>query len=404
MTDNFVSALDGVKVLDLTEERGLYAGKMLADLGAEVTLIEKPGGGKARQTVPFKDDKPGTENSLSFLYFNTNKRGITLDLDKPAGQDIFKHLVKRADMVIEDGEIGRMHSLGLDYPVLQELNRGIIMASVTGFGQTGPYRNYKAPDIVSFAMGGTMNASGPPNEPPIVAPSVQSYYSASVVSVYGMLAALFLRMSTGEGQLVDVSAHEAMAIFSANALMTYSNTSQIARRNGSQFGAVPGRIFPCADGHVHILTIRPYHWQGFLDVLKAANPDMSITGEEWTDAGLRMQNVDIIDAHTMEFTMTHNKMEIAELLQAKEVPCTPVNTPAEFCQDPHIKERGFIIEIEHPVIGRHGYFSPPYRLSKTPCSIRRPAPLLGQHNREVYCGELGYNSDELAKLTAEGII
>ncbi|OGO22188.1 MAG: hypothetical protein A2Z28_01270 [Chloroflexi bacterium RBG_16_51_9] len=403
MTDNSTSALDSVRVLDLTEERGLYAGKMLADFGADVIKIEKPEGSKARRTGPFKDDVPGLENSLYFLYFNTNKRGITLDVDMPAGQDIFKQLVKRVDVVIEDAEVGRMQSIGLDYPVIRELNPGIIMASVTGFGQTGPYRNYKAPDIVSFAMGGLMNASGPADEAPVVAPSVQSYYSASIASVYGILAALFLRMSTGEGQLVDVSAHEVMAIFSGNGLMSYSNTAQIARRNGSQFGAVPGRIYPCMDGYVHILTVRPNHWQGFLEVLRMGNLDMSV-GEEWNNAGFRNSNVDIIDAHVTEFTMTRTKMEITELCQAKGVPCTPVNTPLEFARDSHVKERGLIIKIEHPVIGRHSYFSPPYRLSKTPCRIRRSAPLLGEHNREVYYGELGHTDKELAKLKSAGII
>lgn len=402
MADN-ATALSGIRVLDLTEERGLYAGKMLADMGADVILIEKPGGGKARQTAPFKDDIPGLENSLCFLYFNTNKKGITLNVDTPKGQDIFKALVKRADIVIEDGEVGRMQSIGLDYPVLRELNRGIIMASVTGFGQTGPYRNYKAPDIVSFAMGGMMNNSGSANQPPVVAPSVQSYYSASITAVYGILAVLFLRMSTGEGQFVDVSAHEIMAVFSGNGLMSYSNTSLISRRSGSQFGAVPGRIYPCRDGHVHILTVRPNHWQGFLDVLRVDNPGI-LEGDEWNNGTFRNSHVDIIDAYVTEFTMKHDKMEITELCQAKGVPCTPVNTPREFSQDPHVRERGLITEIEHPVIGRHSYLSPPYRLSKTPCRIRRSAPLLGEHNQEVYGGELGYDDEELARLTAEGVI
>ncbi len=405
MTDNLTAALLGVKVIDITEERGLYAGKMLADLGADVIKVEKPEGSKARTTGPFKDDVPGPENSLYFLNFNTNKRGITLNLDSQTGRDIFKQLIKRADILVEDAEVGRMQSLGLDYPVLRELNRGIIMTSVTGFGQTGPYSAYKAPDIVSFAMGGLMNASGPAEVAPLVAPCEQAYYSVSIASVFGTLIALFLKMSTGEGQMVDASAHEVMAIFSGNAIMQYSNTSQTGRRTGSQFGAVPGRIFPCKDGYVHILTIRPNHWQGFLEVVKKASPDVSmIIGDEWYDVGFRNNNVDIIDALVTEFTMAHNKMEITELCQAKEVPCTPVNTTADFSKDPHIQERDFFIQVEHPVIGQHTYLKPPYRLSKTPCSITRSAPLLGQHNQDIYCGELGYDTDKLARLKVEGII
>jgi crotonobetainyl-CoA:carnitine CoA-transferase CaiB-like acyl-CoA transferase len=401
MANNLTAPLTGVKVLDLTEERGMYAGKMLADLGADVILVEKPEGSLARRKAPFKDDIPGIENSLYFIYFNTNKKGITLDVGTPAGQDVFKEMAKQADVVIEDGEVGRMQSLGLDYPVLRELNPGIIMDSVTGFGQTGPYRNYKAPDIVSFAMGGMMNLNGSPNAAPVVAPCEQSYYCASAVSVFGIVAALFLRMSTGKGQLVDTSAHEVIATFAASDVMQYGTTSKIGRRLGSQFGAVPGRIFPCKDGHVHILTIRVNHWQGLLEVI--GNPEV-LRGKEFEDGKFRNSNVEIIDAYVIEFTMKHTKMEIALLCQSKGVPCTPVNTPKEFSRDPHIKERGFFVDVEHPVIGRYTYFNPPFRLSKTQCSIERPAPLLGQHNREIYCRELDYTDDKLAKLKSEGLI
>ncbi len=400
MTDVFSSALGGVKVLDLTEERGLYAGKMLADLGADVIKIEKPEGSRARRTGPFKGDVPGLENSLYFLHYNTNKRGITLDIASAAGRDIFKQLAQKSDILIEDFEVGVMQSLGLDFPVLRELNHGLIMASITGFGQTGPYRMHKAPDIVSFAMGGMMNLNGPRSAAPVVAPCEQSYYGASVASVFGILTALFLRMSTGEGQLVDASAHEVVATF-ASEIMSYSNTSRIGQRAGSQFGAVPGRIYPCMDGHVHILTIRPNHWKGFFEVL--GNPE-ALAGKEWDNGMFRNRNVEIIDAHVTEFTMTRTKMEISELCQAKGIPCTPVNTPAEFSQDPHMKERGFFVQLEHPVIGGYSYPSPPYRLNHTPCIIKRPAPLLGQHNREVYCEELGLTDKELAGLKSGGII
>ncbi|MBM2825911.1 MAG: putative acyl-CoA transferase/carnitine dehydratase, partial [Dehalococcoidales bacterium] len=225
MADVFTSALSGVKVLDLTEERGLYAGKMLADLGADVVKIEKPEGSKARRTGPFKDDVPGLENSLYFLNFNTNKRGVTLNIDSSEGRDIFKQLAKRTDILIEDFEVGVMQSLKLDYPALRELNRGIIMASVTGFGQTGPYRMFKASDIVSFAAGGMMNISGSRSAAPVVAPGEQSYHGVSIAAVFGILTALLARMSSGEGQLVDASAHEMVATC-ASEVMNYSNTSR----------------------------------------------------------------------------------------------------------------------------------------------------------------------------------
>lgn len=400
MKDVFNSALEGIHVIDLTEERGLYAGKMLADFGADVILVENPGGSKARWIGPFKDDIPGQENSLYHLNFNTNKRSITLNIDKPAGRKIFKQLVKGADVVLEDFDVGRMQSLGLDYPKLRKLNSGIIVASITGFGQTGPYSTFKSSDIVSFAMGGLMNINGSENEPPVVAPCDQSYQSASVTAVFGIIGALFLRISTGKGQLVDTSSHEVAATLTGG-ILSYSNTSQIARRAGSQFGIAPGRIYPCKDGHVHILIIRPNHWLGFLELL--GNPDIMM-GEEWHNSAFRNRNADLIDAHIIEFTMSHTKMEITELCQSKGLPCTPVNSPVDFYQDSHIKDRGFFTQIEHPIIGCHPYPSPPCRLSATPCAIKRPAPLLGEHNHEVYSEQLGYGDQELEDLKSNGVI
>ena len=403
MADVFASALDGVKVLDLTEERGLYAGKLLADLGADVIFIEKPEGSRSRRLGPFKGDVPGPENSLYFLNFNTNKRGITLNLEAPSGQELFKKLVKQSDIVIEDGQPGEMQSRGIDYPVLRQLNRGIILASITGFGQTGPYSDYRAPDIVSFAMGGMMYINGPEDQAPVVAPCEQSHYSASVAAVFDILAALFLRLTTGEGQYIDVSTHEVSSDFAAGngGIMHYSSNTQISRRMGSQFGAVPGRVYPCKDGHVHILIIRPNHWIGLMDVM--GNPE-PLKGEKWYVQAYRSENVDFIDAQVIDYTMNHGKLEIAEWCQAKGVPCTPVNTPVDFYQDPHIQQRDFFIQNDHPVIGTHTFFSPPFRMSETPGRIRHPAPLLGQHNREIYCGELGCSEDELAALVEKGII
>ncbi|MBI4296215.1 MAG: CoA transferase [Chloroflexi bacterium] len=400
MSGNFPSALDGMRVLDLTEDRGLYAGRLLADLGADVIKIEKPGGSQARCIGPFKDDVPGTENSLYFANFNTNKRGITLDLERPAGKDIFKQLARRADVVIEDFAVGAMQSLGLDYPVLRELNRRLIMASVTGFGQTGPYSHYQSPDIVCFAMGGVMYTSGEADRAPVVAPCDQAFHSVSILSVFGILAALYIRMSNGEGRFIDVSAHEVAAAF-AQGITRYSVSAELGGRAGSQTGSTPSRIFPCKDGYIHLVVLRPHHWRGFRAVL--GNPEVMM-GEAWDDASFRARNGDLINALVLEFTMPRTKEELTELFQSKGIPCVPVNTPADFAQHPHTKDRGFLTEIEHPVIGRHPFLGPPYRLSRTPCRINRPAPLLGQHNREVYSQELGYTDEVLARFRADEII
>ncbi len=394
-------ALGGIKVLDLTNDRGLYAGKLLADLGADVIKIEEPDGSKARHIGPYKDDAPILENSLYFINYNTNKRGITLNIRSSAGQDIFKQLVRHSDVVIEDFEPGVMKSLGLDYPVLQELNHRIILASVTGFGHDGPYSAYKAPDIVNFAMGGLMYISGSPEDPPVVAPCEQAYHSASIIAASGILAALFHRLSTGRGQIVEVSAHEVMAAFNEELILRYSIGFELKGRYGSQHTVAPARIYPCKDGYVHIIALEASQWGNLLDVL--GKPEI-LMDKAWYDPFFRRINVDVIDPIVSEFTMKHTKSEITELCQERHVPCTPVNTPEDFPNDRHIKERRFITEIEHPAIGRHRYLSSHYKLSETPGSIERPSPLLGQHNKEVYRNELGYSDEDLERLKSEGVI
>jgi len=403
MPDILNSAFDDVRVIDLCVERGLYTGRMLADLGADVLLVEKPDGSPARRLGPFKNDIPGIENSLYFLNFNTNKKGITLNLDNLEGREVFKQLITKVDVVIEDSQPGHMQALGLNYPVLKELNPGLIMASITGFGQNGPYSSFKAPDLVSFAMGGMMYINGPENEAPVTAPCQQSYYSVSITAGFNIIAALFLRLQTGKGQYLDVSTHQVESNFAAGngGIMHYSANSQISRRRGSQFGVVPGRIYPCQDGHVHIIIIRPNHWIGLMEVM--GYPE-ALKGEKWYNTTYRNNNVDIIDAHVIEFTLKHNKLDIAEMCQAKGVPCTPVNNMEDFYHDPHIRQRGFFQQVKHPVIGEHTFIRPPSLLSETPCRIRRSAPLLGEHNREVYCGILGYSERELEGLKEKGIV
>ncbi len=395
------TALGPVKVLDLAEDRGLFAGKMLADFGADVIKVEKPAGSRARSVPPFKDDLPGLESSLYFINFNTNKRGVTLDIDLPAGKEIFEKLVARADVVIEDFDPGVMGLKGLDYPSLKQLNRGIVMASITGFGQDGPYSQYRAPDIVNFAMGGLMYSSGTANTAPVTAPGEQAYHGVSILAVSAILAALFLRRKTGEGQQVDVSAHEVMASQNHEQIMRYSTRFDIGGRTGSQHSAAPARIFPCKDGHVHLSVLRANQWRSFLDLV--GKPD-TLTDSMWDDAFVRRRNNDLIDPYAEEYTKSRNKAEISEICQSKGIPCTPVNTPQDFSRDPHIKAREFITEVEHPVIGRHSYLGSAYRLSRTPCRVSRPAPLLGQHNQEIFGGELGYSGEDLVRLKTEGAI
>ncbi|MFC2060289.1 CaiB/BaiF CoA transferase family protein [Chloroflexota bacterium] len=393
-------ALEGFMVLNLAQDRGLYVGKLLADMGANVIKVEGPQGDTSRRIGPFKDDTSDPENSLYFLNFNTNQRGITLNLHSSAGQAIFKQLVRRADVVVEDFQPGIMESLGLGYPVLRGINHGIVVTSVTGFGPNGPYSHYKAPDIVSFAMSGLMFIAGDPCQPPVVAPCEQAYHSASVLACFSTLVALYQRTHTGIGQLVEVSAQEALTV-QEHLIVRYSLESDIVKRRGSQHNSAPSRIYRCQDGFAYLFVQTIGHWKSLLELM--GNPEI-LMDAIWEDVRFRRLNVDVIDPVVTDFTTKHTKMELTEKCQSKHIPCTPVNTPEEFIKDPHTQAREFVTEIEHPVIGKYRYLESPYKLSETPCQIRRSAPLLGQHNEEIYCQEIGYSKEELMRLKTEGVI
>lgn len=401
MKDKLDNPLTGIRVLDLTEDRGLYTGRLLADFGADTIKVEEPWGSQARRIGPFKDDIPALETSLYFLHFNMNKRGITLDLATETGQQIFKKLVKKTDVVIEDFDAERRTALHVDYASLRKTNKSIIVASVVGFGLDGPYCAFKAPDIVNFAMGGSMYTSGEPDKAPVVAPCEQAYHSSSTIAAFCIMTAIYERLSMGEGQFVEVSAHEVLAAINEELIMRYSATFEIEGRYGSQHTTSPARIYPCKDGFIHLVVLRSGHWQTLLKLL--GEPEL-LQGDAWYHSWFRRINSDIIDSVVIEFTMRYTKSELVKLFQSSNVPCTPVNTAQDFTADSHIKERGFIGEIEHPIIGRHRYLKSPYSLSETPCQVVRDAPLLGQHNEDIYCGELGYAKEQLKKFKSEGII
>ena len=393
--------LQDIRVLDLTEERGLYAGKLMASLGADVIKVEPPGGSRARLKPPFKDDIRDREGSLYFISLNSGKRSITLNLSSDTGRSLFSKLVERADVLLEDFDPPERESLGLDYGVLKELNPRLVVGSISAFGKTGPYKDYKAPDIVSYAMGGLMYVSGPPSRPPVVAPGEQAYHSTSLMTVFGIMTALYARLNTGEGQLVESSTHETMATINEELIMRYSLTREIKQRSGSQHTSAPARIYPCKDGHVHIVVLRPHHWRSLLDVL--GKPEL-LMDRAWYDPRFRRLNVDLIDPLVIEFTLGYSTMELCRLFQEKGIPCTPVNTPADFVNDPHVRERNFVVEIDHPSIGRHRDLAPPFESSELAKRQNRPAPLLGQSNVEIYCNELGHEMADLAGLKEQGII
>ena len=252
------SALGDIRVLDLSGEMGMYCGKLLADLGADVIKIEPPGGDPARRVGPFYHDEPDVEKSLSFFYLNTSKRGITLNLELSDGRELFRRLVRTADVVVESFPPGYLDGLGLGYQGLCQIRPDIILTSITGFGQWGPHARYKAPDIVGVAMSGVMWLAGYMDDPPNLPYGNQGYLSASIQAAAGTLMALYHRDLTGEGQQVDVSMQEALSIAQETAMQTWDMNQAVRLREGaSRLGLIVPGIGPyqCKDGWVFCL-----HW------------------------------------------------------------------------------------------------------------------------------------------------
>lgn len=284
------------------------------------------------------------------------------------------------------------------------MNPQLVMASITPFGQTGPHRDYTGPDLVPFAMSGLMYISGEPSGPPIVAPGQQASDLASVQAATGVLIALYVRPLLGEGQHVEVSMQEALAIEEHN-ISRYSFDGHIVEREGSQHGAAaPGRIYPAKDGFIHLFVTggsSEGHWRTFLEWI--GNPE-PLTDPVWADGTFRRANADVLNPMVREFTLQWERDELVGEGQARHLPTAPIYTPAEFIRDPHTQARGFFVEVEQPELGRHLFPGAPYKLSESPWRFLGPAPRLGEHNEAIYCQELGYSLEELSALHSAEVI
>ncbi|UCC59337.1 MAG: CoA transferase [Dehalococcoidia bacterium] len=399
-------ALSGIRVLDLADAKGVYGTRILSDLGADVIKVEPPDGDPMRKIPPFVGDVPGTEKSLHWLYRNLNKRGITLDLESREGREIFKRLVKSSDILVETFEPGYMKQLGLDFESLREVNTGLIMASITDFGQTGPHSHYKGSDIVDFAMSGAMIVNGTPDRAPVNMPGTVARDCGAICAMGGVLIALYARSFNGEGQHVDVSVQEAaLTGLYAWSIPGYSYRSAGGRlpfagpRMMPRTGAL--LIAPCKDGYVHWLATSPRQFDG-LYALLGNPPELVEMGNTLLEVAPRIgEQIDKVTNHTMKMTM----QEFFERGQEQfGLPCCPVCTPSEFIDNPHIKARGFFQDVEHPEVGKGSYATIPFKMTETPARVVRWAPRLGEHNEEIYHGELGLTMEELSALRRAGII
>ncbi|MFC1928893.1 CaiB/BaiF CoA transferase family protein [Chloroflexota bacterium] len=401
--------LSPYRVLDLTDDKGLYCGKLFGDLGADVIKVERPGGDPARSIGPFYHDEYDPEKSLFWFAFNANKRGITLDIETADGQDTFKKLVKSADLVIESFPPGYMDKLGLGYSNLERINPGIIMVSITPFGQTGPYKDYKAPDIVAWAMGGQMYVWGDPDRPPIrISHHSQAYLHAGAEAAVSAVMALHYREATGEGQQVDVSIQASVAYITYMVTASWDMMRRIHRRGGGEL-LRPGinvrtrRVWPCKDGYIL------FYWEGgerarlhnmqFVNWMDSEGmADDFLREFDWDTYDLETTTqavVDRLEEATGKFFMSHTKAELLEGAVKHRAILYPISTTKDILDSVQLAARGFWAEVEHPELGTTitypGAFA---QLSEASPGISRRAPLIGEHNQEIYEKELGVPEGE----------
>ena len=402
MTDaaNPTALLPNYRVLDLSSSMAAFCGKLLSDLGMDVIKVEPPEGDATRREPPFAKGHTHREGSLRFAYLNAGKRSVSLDVAHSSGRKLLLDLVTRADVVLEDFSPGDLAECKLGYEALIQKQNKLILVSLSGFGQDGPYAHFKTPDIVGNAMGGLLYISGDPSMTPCNPPETQSYYYASLFAAYGTMLALWQRETRGIGVWIDASIQASMALHE-HVAFNYSAEGRVMKRAGSQHQHnAPANLFQCKNGWI-ALFVTQNHWPILLKVWQDHDP--ALDDPKWINSNLRRQHADYINAQVTSFTSRFLKEDLAELMQKNGIPGLPVNSPSDFMKDPHIQARGFFGNVTHPVLGSFAQPGAPFMIDGQRASPR-PAPLLGQHNLEVFCGELGLTVTELASLTAEGII
>jgi formyl-CoA transferase len=395
-------ALEGIRVLDLTQyEAGPSCTQMLAWLGAEVIKIEPPAGEPGRTAL---SDKRG-EDAWFFLLLNSCKRGVTLNLKSPRGRAMFEAMVRQADVVVENLGPGAMDRLGLGYEALRRLNPRIIAASVKGFGGGGPYADYKSFEWIAQAMAGAMSMTGWPDGPPTRAVGGLADTGAGLHAAIGILAALVQRQTTGVGQSLEVAQQDAVVnLLRIHLRDTYVDGRPVPRRGNRSSGAAPSNIYRCRPFgpndyvFIHLATVEM--WRALTTII--GRPELG-DDPRYADRRDRVQFVDEIDGMIEAWTEKRTKHEVMEILAGAGIPCGAVLDASEVLQDPHLRQRGFIVDLEHPARGRYPMPANPVRLSDSPTELVR-APLLGEHNAEVYGRLLGYAEADLDALRRDGVI
>ena len=394
--------LSGIKVIEYSQlVAGPFCARILGDFGAEVLKIEPPGGDEARRRGPFPKDSPHPERSGLFLYLNFNKLGVTLNLKTKSGREILKKLLEEADVFITDLRPEEAEALDLTYEELHCLNPKLIMTAITPFGWTGPYRNYRAYHLNVFHGGGEgyllPGGSEFSDRPPVKVGEFGGDFDAGMNAALATVAALYRRELSGEGEFVDISRQESLMALVRVDLSFYPNLGIVVSREKSE---VPlGGIFPCRDGYISIVIWTEEEWKALVRLIG----DPELRSERFADRRRALEHGEEANARILAWTVNFTRDELYRLGQANDIAVCPVFTPKELFESPQLRERGFFAEIEHPELGKLVCPSFPARFSLTPFRLRRPAPLLGEHNEEVY-GKLGYSKEDILRLRGAGVI
>ncbi len=397
-----------IMVVDLTHHQaGPFCTRMLAGMGADVIKVERPwGGDPARRLGPFHRDDAHPEKSGLFGYLNADKRGVTLNLKSSMGVDILKSMVSGADVVVENFRPGVMERLGIEYDTLKEISPGLVMTSVSNFGRKGPYRDYRSSELVSFGMGGPLRVTGHPDRSPVKMGGRIVLYQTGAVAALLTSVALAGLGGRDAGRHVDVSIMETQA-GSIDRRMpmlgAYAYTGETSRRQPPSYTFGVG-IYPTADGYVNMLN--PSYGgrrQGILDMI--GRPELKADPRfNDPDKRYRDENMLLLQQYVLEWVLSRPTSEVVAAANANKLLSGPINTPADSVENPHTRARSVWVDVEHPVTGPVRQPGRPGIMSGTPWQVSRPAPTLGQHNREVYCGALGFSTKELQRLRQTGVI
>ena len=400
-------ALDGIRVLDLTRIlAGPMATQTLADLGAEVIKLERPGSGDDTRSwgPPFLQDRAGrdTRDSTYFLCCNRGKKSVTVDIARPDGQALVRRLVQNCDVLTENFKVGDLARYGLDYPALSRLNPRLVYCSITGYGQSGPYSERAGYDPIAQAMGGMMAVTGERDgRPQRVGVAVVDVMTANY-AVIAILAALRHRDASGRGQHIDLSLLDVQVAAMINVAQAYLSAGVVARRNGNEHpSVVPSQSFQCADGMIMLAAGNDGQFAKLCEAL--GRVDLARDPRFATNAA-RVRNRAAVTALLQEALSQQPVTHWTDRLSRAGVPCGPVNDVEQVFADPQVRHRGLRVEVEHPVSGTLPLLASPLRLSETPVDYRLAPPLLGEHTDAVLSELLGMGPGEIEQLRQAGVI